>query len=600
MLLPRTAEREPGGENVLDYSDLGADVVRNTSVFVEEVDMPHRVSCHHLILAIGLMLCGWCTCTGQVLLDEPLPPAMLRCGKVDLYPDAQSMTIVGMVDSLWRPWPEEYYHYYFLRFCTRPYAGAPSVVTTLDSSEGYSTGLGGRIREYHYAMAHRGDGTSWLLWTRTLMVGSCAESHEVAEKLACQTFHGDSVRTVFTRDSSQKPSIALAGDGTVHCLWEHLDSEVVSDWSYTIPTSEIEYRSISPSGVVSDIGSIGVGCFSRLVVDNAGTAHIAWFEPDSARRMYALCYRTCTGTTFSPVLHLRDSLPPLLSAMEISVDNSGAFHAAWLNGTRNPDSVCVNSLRYSAGVDAAYTIVSQKGSWYQRNMADYATFYFLPDGEGRHVWTTSSPDTLSFATYRSDGGLDAIHRIHHSMCSPTLVHNARRGWTLFCDDDRGGIGCFPDIETGMGTLVSVYPLAGTVGCMTRRALVDPDDNIWLLLESRRNGMSMGMHLVKLGPDVVATDHPSPPPDIGLDQNYPNPVSVTSASTAIRFSLPRAQRAVIRLYTLVGTEIGVVAEGDYAAGDHTVSLPTHDLKPGVYVYCLTAGSSTLTRMVTVVR
>jgi hypothetical protein len=87
-----------------------------------------------------------------------------------------------------------------------------------------------------------------------------------------------------------------------------------------------------------------------------------------------------------------------------------------------------------------------------------------------------------------------------------------------------------------------------------------------------------------------------PAAIGLMQNYPNPFNPT---TAIRFALPWDQHVKLRVFDLLGREIGVIADGRYAAGVHEISFDGARLASGTYFYMLeTQGRREIKRMLLV--
>ncbi len=83
----------------------------------------------------------------------------------------------------------------------------------------------------------------------------------------------------------------------------------------------------------------------------------------------------------------------------------------------------------------------------------------------------------------------------------------------------------------------------------------------------------------------------------LEQNTPNPFNPT---TEIRFTLPAAGRVNLKLYDLGGREVQTLIDADAPAGLNTVRLDASGLASGVYAYRLTAGGTTITRKLSLVR
>jgi hypothetical protein len=73
----------------------------------------------------------------------------------------------------------------------------------------------------------------------------------------------------------------------------------------------------------------------------------------------------------------------------------------------------------------------------------------------------------------------------------------------------------------------------------------------------------------------------------LYQNFPNPFNPT---TQIRFDLPSASNVRITVYDVTGREVGVVAQGDFAAGRYTRTFDATRLASGVYFYRIVAAAN----------
>ena len=95
---------------------------------------------------------------------------------------------------------------------------------------------------------------------------------------------------------------------------------------------------------------------------------------------------------------------------------------------------------------------------------------------------------------------------------------------------------------------------------------------------------------------IESDQPAPGA-IVLEQNYPNPVSISGGTLpSIRFSLSAESFATLKLYDFLGRLIATIYEGKTSPGMHVVTIDRNALQltPGVYLYTLIAGNRTLAR------
>ncbi|MCC5942908.1 MAG: T9SS type A sorting domain-containing protein [Balneolaceae bacterium] len=88
-----------------------------------------------------------------------------------------------------------------------------------------------------------------------------------------------------------------------------------------------------------------------------------------------------------------------------------------------------------------------------------------------------------------------------------------------------------------------------------------------------------------------------PDAIALQQNYPNPFNPT---TQIRYELPQQSDVRITVYDMVGRQVATLVNETVQAGTHTVNFDASNLSSGVYLYRLQAGSTTLSRKLTVIK
>lgn len=80
--------------------------------------------------------------------------------------------------------------------------------------------------------------------------------------------------------------------------------------------------------------------------------------------------------------------------------------------------------------------------------------------------------------------------------------------------------------------------------------------------------------------------PEEPASFVLSQNYPNPFN---PSTNISYQLPVNSTVVLKLFGVLGKEVGTLVNERQSAGNHSVMFNAVDLPSGVYFYSLQAGS-----------
>ena len=81
-----------------------------------------------------------------------------------------------------------------------------------------------------------------------------------------------------------------------------------------------------------------------------------------------------------------------------------------------------------------------------------------------------------------------------------------------------------------------------------------------------------------------------PSEFNLSQNYPNPFN---PSTMIKFTLPFDSKVKISVYSINGELVKVLADGEYAAGEHEAQFNTNSvngLASGIYLYSINAVSN----------
>ena len=85
--------------------------------------------------------------------------------------------------------------------------------------------------------------------------------------------------------------------------------------------------------------------------------------------------------------------------------------------------------------------------------------------------------------------------------------------------------------------------------------------------------------------------------ITLHQSFPNP---TTNQALIRFELPAITELSLNVTNMYGQEVAVLAEGEFAAGQHSVTANTESMAAGVYFYNLRAGDYVITKKMIVTK
>ncbi|MCC5943022.1 MAG: T9SS type A sorting domain-containing protein [Balneolaceae bacterium] len=88
-----------------------------------------------------------------------------------------------------------------------------------------------------------------------------------------------------------------------------------------------------------------------------------------------------------------------------------------------------------------------------------------------------------------------------------------------------------------------------------------------------------------------------PTSITLNQNYPNPFNPT---TIISYELPQTEQVRLDVYDMTGRQVATLVNGQVAAGRHQVSFNAMNLSSGVYMYRLQAGSTVISRQLTLIK
>ncbi len=137
-------------------------------------------------------------------------------------------------------------------------------------------------------------------------------------------------------------------------------------------------------------------------------------------------------------------------------------------------------------------------------------------------------------------------------------------------------------DFGIGSLEETsYTLAKGFGISSVYVSWDFGRTDITLVYARIDGKGYGTQI----PDAVTTT-PANPRSFGLSQNYPNPFN---PSTTIRFELQTRLVVTLKVYDVLGRQIGILVNRPENVGVHSVTFYGSNLPSGVYFYRLEAGT-----------
>ena len=83
----------------------------------------------------------------------------------------------------------------------------------------------------------------------------------------------------------------------------------------------------------------------------------------------------------------------------------------------------------------------------------------------------------------------------------------------------------------------------------------------------------------------------------LSQNYPNPFNPT---TQINFSVKQAGNVTLVVYNMLGQAVATLVNGNMGAGNYTANFDASKLASGIYIYQLNAGSTKISKKMTLMK
>ena len=93
------------------------------------------------------------------------------------------------------------------------------------------------------------------------------------------------------------------------------------------------------------------------------------------------------------------------------------------------------------------------------------------------------------------------------------------------------------------------------------------------------------------------DNSNLPDKFGLHQNYPNPFN---PATIISYEVPELSQVRLDVFDITGRHIATLVNEQINSGQHQITFDASNLSSGVYMYRLQAGSTVMTRQLTLIK
>ena len=235
----------------------------------------------------------------------------------------------------------------------------------------------------------------------------------------------------------------------------------------------------------------------------------------------------------------------------------------------------------------------------QRNGSDDSDVWLIKSNDGGDSWSSLkrvNDDALGrqqFLTWMTcDQKNGNLHFVFYDRRNYASTHDSTDVYMAYSND--GGntidnykvneIGFVPDPNVFFGDYISVSAVNNMVRPIWM-AYGNGTLSVWTALV---DGQVLGLNKES----VISTS------SISLSQNTPNPFYQT---TCITFNLKNASKINLRIYDVLGNEIGVLLKDEfYNSGhyDYVFNATTYHLKPGVYYYELNSEEYKITKKMVV--
>ena len=181
----------------------------------------------------------------------------------------------------------------------------------------------------------------------------------------------------------------------------------------------------------------------------------------------------------------------------------------------------------------------------------------------------------------------------HENGSQGTDHGAASAQFIFGDMVNSGVlGADPDFSKvdSSGDLLYSFDYRQIYSEMLEHWFDVPKDDVTSLL----GGRFIPLPLLQQRTGVSEIPAPN---EITLHQNYPNPVT---HSSVISYQIEKAGHVQMELFNEAGKRVATIVDAVQQAGEHSIPFDARAIDPGVYIYRLNVGSSSMMKKMIVVR
>lgn len=391
---------------------------------------------------------------------------------------------------------------------------------------------------------------------------------------------GASVAGLGDLDGNGIPEIAIGASGEVGGAGQ----------AYTFVVPEISFvdgrngESYDPENASSDDSDVPVARFKLSSTDARSTLESVTISNEGSTvsgansielwRSVDNSFETSTDTPVEPKGTF--SAPATFSDLNTPISESGTYFFIVVDMGSSPNGA------YDPAIASDLDIGFDDGQLFRVNGTQTGTFSVSGNGDGYLSAGPTSPLPVELTTFEATSTEDGV-----SLRWQTASETNNAGFRV---QRRDG-------TTGEWTTVGREDSKATNGTTTQATsyqFADPDvpyqaDTLrYRLAQVDLDGTVNYSESVSVARGAVG--------QVELLGTYPNPAQ---ASATLRYAVPAGQEATIHLYDVLGQQVRTVA-AEATGGRTTTQLDVSGLASGVYLLRLTAGGTTKTQRLTVVR